>query len=130
MTSAKILIVQDDAAATAALEERLRGLGYTACATVSGGRQALEEAADAPPDVALVDLELEGERRGVEVAEQLGDQFDVPVIYLTSDAEADLSPRAGTARFYGCVLKPVEARQLHLSIQTALSLREQEMQAP
>ncbi len=69
------------------MEERLRGLGYTACATVSSGWQAVETAAGMCPDVALIDLELEGDVSGIEVAEQLVGHFDVPVIYLTNDAE-------------------------------------------
>ena len=127
MTGTKILIVQNGETEAPCLEERLRGLGYMACTTVSSARQAVEEAAAARPDVALVDLDLEGETGGIEVAEQLGGQF-VPVIYLTGDGEADLLQRAGTTRPYGCVLKPVDVRQLHLSIQTALSLHAKEME--
>ena len=126
MTSAKIWIVQNGEDATC-LEERLRGLGYAACSTVSSGRQVVEEAAAGErPDVALIDLGLEGEIGGIEVAEQLGGQFDVPVIYLTSDGEDDLLQRAETTRPYGYVLRPVDTRQLRLSIQTALALHDKE----
>ena len=125
MTGTKILIVQNDQTEAPCLEERLRDLGYTACTTVASGRQAVEEAAGMHPDVVLVDLE--GETRGIEVAEQLGDHFDVPVVCLASDAEADLLQQAETTRPYGYVLKPVAARQLRLSIKTALSLRDQDM---
>ena len=127
MTKAKILIVQNDETGATRLEERLRGLGYTACATASSGRQAVEEAAGRCPDVALIDLGLEGERSGIEVAEQLGGQFDVPVIYLTNDTEESLLQQAETTQPYAYVLKPVDPRQLHLSIRTTLSLHEKEM---
>ena len=125
MTGTKILIVQNGTTEAPGLEERLRGLGYAACTTVSSGRQAVAEAAAARPDVALIDLDLEGEIGG-EVAEQLGGRFDVPVICLTSDDEDDLLQQAETTRSYGCVLKPVDARQLRLSIQTALALHDKE----
>ena len=125
MTTAKILIVQDHDPAAAGLKEPLENLGYTVCATVSSAPRAVEKAAETHPDLALVDLGTEGDGNGVEAAEQLG-RFGVSVIYLTDDVEEALSPRARATHPFGCVLKPVEERQLHLNIQTALSIRERE----
>ena len=88
MTSTKILIVEDDGAAH--LEACLKNLGYTVCAAVSSGREAVEIAGDQRPDLALVDLGLGGEVTGPEVAERLGSRFDVPVVYLTDEVEGDL----------------------------------------
>ena len=51
MTDAKIMIVEDNISDAAHLEECLKNLGYTVCAAVSSGRQALEKAADTHPDL-------------------------------------------------------------------------------
>lgn len=126
MTDAKILIVEDDKPSTAHLEECLENLGYTVCAAVSCGHQAIEKAADLRPDLALVDLGLEGKVSGLETAEQIGSRFDVPVVYLTDEAEGDLLQRAQGTNSFGYVLKPFEKRQLHLNIQTAVSIHERE----
>ena len=126
MTNAKILIVEDDEASAAHLEECLENLGYTVCASVLGGREAIEKAADKHPDLALVDLDLEGEISGLDVAEQIGSKFDVPVVYLIDETEGDLLQRAQETNPFGYVLKPFEARQLHLNIQTAISMHERE----
>ena len=126
MTNAKILIVQNPGPATAALEETLEDLGYTVCATVSSAARAVEAAAEARPDLALIDLGLEGDGNGVEAAEQIGDRFGVDVIYLTDDVEEALSPAARATHPFGYVLRPVDEGQLHLNIQTALSTRESE----
>ena len=144
MANAKILIVQNDHSAAIHLEERLKGtafhlhprikarfapahleerlidLGYTVCATVSSGQQAIEKAAETHPDLALIALELKGEISSIEVAEQIGSE--IPVIYLVDDAGEDLLQRAEATQPYGYVLKPIEERQLHLNIKTALSL--------
>ena len=126
MTSAKILIVQNDTTGATPLAERLRGLGYAACTTVSCGRRAIEEAAAGRPDLALVDLGLAGKPGGIEVAEQLGGQFDVPVIWLTDDAEEDPFQQAAAAPPYGFLLKTIDAPQLRLSIKAALALHARE----
>ena len=121
MVGAKLLIVQGDSG-SAHLEERLRGLGYEVCAAVSCGRQAIEKAVALGPDLALIDLELKGDVNGIEVAEGI----DIPAIYLTDGAEEKLLQRAQATHPFGYVLKPVEDRQLHLNIQTALAIAERE----
>ena len=126
MTDAKIMIVEDNAPGTAHLEECLKNLGYTVCAAISCGRQALEKAADTHPDLSLVNLRLEGEITGPEVAEQIGNRFDIPVLYLIDEAEGDLLQEAQGTNAFGYVLRPFEAQQLHLNILTALSMHEKE----
>ena len=126
MTDAKIMIVEDNAPGTTHLEECLKNLGYTVCAAVSCGRQALEKTADTHPDLALVNLCLGGEITGPEVAEQIGNRFDIPVLYLTDEAEGDLLQQAQATNSFGYVLKPFGEQQLHLNILTALSMHERE----
>ena len=126
MTDAKIMIVEDEASGAAHLEECLKNLGYTVCATVSCGRQAIERAADTHSDLALINLYLEGEVTGPEVAEQIGNQFDVPVVYLIDEAGGDLLQQARATDSFGYVLRPFEERQLHLNILTALTMHERE----
>ena len=126
MPDAKIMIVEDNISDAAHLEECLKNLGYTVCAAVSCGRQAIKKAADTHPDLVLINLCLEGDITGPEVAEQIGSQFDVPVLYLTDEAEGDLLQQAQTTNHFGYVLRPFEERQLHLNIQTALAMHERE----
>ncbi len=126
MTDAKIMIVEDNVSDAAHLEKCLKNLGYTVCATVSCGHQAIEKAADTHPDLALVNLCLEGKITGSEVADQIGSRFGVPVLYLTDEAEGDLLQQAQATNAFGYVLRPFEERQLHLNILTVLSMHERE----
>ena len=126
MTDAKIMIVEDNVSDAAHLEKCLKNLGYTVCATVSCGHQAIEKAADTHPDLALVNLCLEGEITGSEVADQIGSRFDFPVLYLTDEAEGGLLQQAQATNSFGYLLRPFEERQLHLNILTVLSMHERE----
>ena len=126
LTDAKILIVDDDESGAAHLEACLKSLGYTVCAAVSSGRRALESAGAARPDLALVDLGLEGELTGPETGERIGSRFEVPVVYLTDEADGDLLRRARATGPFGYVLRPFEEGQLHLNIQAAVSGHERE----
>ena len=126
MTDAKILIVEDDKPSAAHLKECLENLGYTVCDSIPCGREAIEKAEHKRPDLALVNIGLGGKVTGLETAERIGSKFDVPVVYLTDGAEEDLLQRAQETSSFGYVLKPFEARQLHLNIQTAVSMHERE----
>ena len=122
----EIIIVAQERAVVMQLEAVLAELGYTVAAVASCGRDAVELASDAGPDLALVDLDLHGDLDGPEVGDQLGRGFDVPVVYLTDVTAGDLFERSQATNPYGYVLKPFDPRQLHLSIQTALRLHERD----
>ena len=126
MAAARILLVEPEKPAAEAVAKHLQSLGHTTCAVVASGHQAVEKAAALPLDLALVALDLAGAVDGPEVADQLRQRFDVPVIYLTDGAAGELMQRARATGPFGYVLKPVDARQLRLSIETALGMREKE----
>ena len=120
----EILIVTDGEPQEPDLEGRLRSLGYTACTTVHCGRGAVE-AAGRGADLALVDLGAGGGSGGIETAEQLRDELGVPVVYLTDWNDEGLH-RAEASQPYGFVLKPVDTRQLDLSIRSAMAIHDRE----
>lgn len=122
----EIIIVAQERAVVMQLEAVLAELGYTVAAVASCGRDAVELASDAGPDLALVDLDLHGDLDGPEVGDQLGRGFDVPVVYLTDVTAGDLFERSQATNPYGYVLKPFDPRQLNLSIRTALRLHERD----
>lgn len=126
MANTRILLVEPEASVAEDLAEQLNRAGYAVCAVASSGQQALEEAAQARPALALIDLELAGTPDGPGVADQMRKRFDVPVIYLTGAAAGDLLQRARMTAPFGYVLKPVDARQLRLNIETALCRHEKE----
>ena len=120
----EILIVAQAPAVAMQLKAVLAELGYAVGAVASCGRDAVGIASDARPDLALVDLGLQGNLNGPEVGDQLCGGPDVPVVYLTDVAEGDLFDRAQATNPYGYVLKPFDARQLDLNVRAALCLHE------
>lgn len=125
-SSTKIIIVAQERAVAMQLEAFLTEMGYTVAAVALCGRDAVEQATDARPDLALVDLGLQGDPNGPEVGDQLRGGPGVPVVYLTDVAEGDLFDLAQATNPYGYVLKPLDARQLDLNIRIALCLYERE----
>jgi len=122
----QILIVEDDSDVVGYIEHLLKSLGYGVCAVVSSGEAAMQKAAEAQPDLALIDMMLAGDMDGVGVAEQMRARFNIPVVYLTAYVDQRLLKRAQITEAFGYVLKPFAERRLHLNIEIALYRHEME----
>jgi signal transduction histidine kinase len=120
MTTANILIVEDEGILARGLENRLRRLGYIVAGTAATGEEAIRQAGHKKPDLAIMDIKLKGEMDGIEAARIIRDRFDIPVVYLTAYGDKETLKRAKITEPYGYIRKPVEERELHCNIEIAL----------
>jgi CheY-like chemotaxis protein len=65
MPPTQILVVEDDVIIAMELKDRLQNLGYGVSAVISRGKDAIEKAEKACPDLVLMDIRLKGEMDGV-----------------------------------------------------------------
>jgi signal transduction histidine kinase len=128
VTQNKVLIVEDERIVALDLQYQLRRLGYTVSDVASSGEEALRRTEKTRPDVVLMDIRLGGTLDGVETAEILRDQFDVPVVFLTAYADDRTLQRAKASEPFGYLLKPFEERELQIAIELALYRHSMEQQ--
>ncbi len=117
---AKILVVEDDTNVATVLEARLASFGHDVCDIARSGAAAVRGAVEHRPDLVLMDILLEGDMNGVEAAELIRNQMDVPVVYITCLSEPSLLDRAVKANAYGYILKPYNNVELRYTIEIAL----------
>jgi diguanylate cyclase (GGDEF)-like protein/PAS domain S-box-containing protein len=122
-----ILIVEDERVIAFYLQHQLEALGYRATAVVASGEQAIEKAGQLRPDLVLMDIHLEGALDGIEAAGRIHADYRIPVVFLTAHAEDETLQRAQATLPFGYLVKPVEARELHATLQMALSRRTAEV---
>jgi PAS domain S-box-containing protein len=122
----RILVVEDEAVVALDVKARLQGLGYEVIGPSSTGEEALAKAAEARPDLVLMDIKLRGDLDGIEAARLLRDRLDIPVVYLTAYADPATLERAKLAEPLGFVLKPFAERELHAVVEMALYKRRME----
>jgi PAS domain S-box-containing protein len=120
MSLTKILIVEDEWLVAQGIKESLVDLGYEVVGMAVSGAQTLQVAAEQQPDLVLMDILLQGDMDGIEVAEHLRQQFGIPVVFLTAYADSTTLARAKVVEPYGYILKPFEVRELHSAIEIAL----------
>src|SRR4051812_41419902 len=90
----RILIVEDERITAEHLHDVLMDLGYEVTGLVSSGAEAIAKVQELQPDLALMDIRIQGPMDGTETARILRERFDVPVVYLTAHADRETLNRA------------------------------------
>lgn len=120
MSKNNILVVEDEAIVSKDIQQSLKKLGYNIVGTAATGEKAIVLANEFKPDLVLMDIMLKGEMSGIEAAQQIKAQLNIPVIYLTAYADENTLAKAKVTEPYGYIIKPFKEIDLHTSIEMAL----------
>jgi PAS domain S-box-containing protein len=122
MTSATILVIEDDHIRGPELQERLTSAGYRVLHASLAGTNAIEQVAELHPDLVLMDIAIRGKTDGVQAADLIQSRLEIPVIYIMSNygyGQATLQRSKATGPF-GYIFDPLDAKQIAGTIEVAL----------
>lgn len=120
MGKINVLVVEDESIVSKDIQNSLAKLGYSVVGSAATGEKAIELAGILNPDIILMDIMLKGEMNGIEAAEQIKNQFKIPVIFLTAYADNATLSKAKITEPYGYIIKPFKEIDLHTSIEMAI----------
>jgi PAS domain S-box-containing protein len=120
MEKARILIVEDETIIAMEIVSQLQSLGYEVISIVDTGEKAIQKAEEDKPDLILMDIRIKGEMDGIEAAEIIRSQFGIPVIFSTAYLDQERIERAKITMPFGYVLKPIQERDLKVTLEMAL----------
>lgn len=126
MTKQKILIVEDEQVVAEDLRRLVTRLGYEVVGTAANAEDALRLVEEKRPHMVLMDIRIQGPIDGIEVAEQIYTEYEIPVSYLTAYADESTLERAKSTLPFGYILKPFEERTVQTTIELALYRNEME----
>jgi CheY-like chemotaxis protein len=112
MTSARMLIVEDERLIAQALRRRVAALGYTVVGLAASGEDAIVQVTKLHPDAVLMDIGLRGAMDGIDAARRIRAQAPIPVIYLSASTDAPTVARAWQSAPAGYLVKPVSDHAL------------------
>ncbi len=121
MQNLKILIVEDDILIANDVKQLLSDWGYTVVGCADNFDDALSLFEQSQPDIALVDVQIVGEKDGVHTATAFNLLRRIPIIFLTAQADFQTVTRAKNAEPSAYLLKPFDERHLHISLDLAIS---------
>ncbi len=135
MTSARILVVEDENITAEDIGEGLIKMGYEVSAIVSKGEDAIKKAEELLPDLIIMDIRLKGKIDGIEAAEEIRRRFGIPVIYLTAYFDENTVERAKITEPSGYLIKgdssflnkPFDESELHTAIELTLYKHKMEL---
>ena len=123
-----ILVVEDEAIVAMDIAQRLKRAGYDVPAVAATGEVALRTLEELHPDLVLMDILLKGEKNGIETAREIKDQFEIPVIFLTGQADESTQEQVKNTGAYGFILKPIDTASLLPNVELALARHAFEVQ--
>ena len=122
----KILIVEDEMIIGAKISMYITNMGYEVIGLLAKGEEALVHIRSNRPDIILLDIRLKGELDGIETAQEMQLEYDIPVIYITANSDDVHFNRAKSTRPQAFISKPVKRLDLHRAIELTLARLEHE----
>lgn len=100
-----LLLVEDDAILALHTRARLEALGFGVETAASGEQAVARAAAEPPPDLVLMDIDLGPRINGTEAARRILAAREVPIVFLTMHSEPGWVDLVKGITRYGDVLK-------------------------
>ena len=119
MSKLKVLIVEDDLMISESLKDILRILNHKVVGVADNADEAIELCNKDLPDLTLLDIQISGDIDGVDLAEIIRDQFDIPFIFTTAYADNETVLRARDKGPFGYLVKPYGVKEVNAAIQIA-----------
>ena len=120
MTRRRILIVEDEGIIARDLQRQLTDMGYDTVGIATDAAEAIATAEEHHPDLALMDIHLNGKEDGIDAAIALRSRLGIPSIFVTAYATREVVSKAKTAAPVGYLIKPFDELRLRTTIEIGL----------
>lgn len=117
----KILVVEDEMIIGAKISMQLTGLGYEVTGVLPRGEEVISHIGGEKPDIVILDIQLKGKLDGIETAALIEAGFQIPVIYLTANADDATFGRAKHTKPAAFISKPYKQIDLQRAIELTIS---------
>ncbi len=107
MAQIKVMIVEDELITAEAIAILLKKLNYNPIAIISSGEEAISKIKNLNLDLILMDIILAGTMDGIETANFINKNYDIPIIFITAYGDKKTLNRAKLSEPYGYIVKPI-----------------------
>ncbi len=121
MGKVRILVVEDEIIIADNICEALEDLGYEVSEPAITYSEAIETIQEFQPDLAILDIQLSGKKDGIDIAQNIKANYNIPFIFLTSNSDSQTVGRAKEVSPSAYLVKPFSKDELYTSIEIALS---------
>jgi DNA-binding LytR/AlgR family response regulator len=120
MNPVKILITEDEFPIALDMKWRLEKMGYEVQGIVASYEEVLLCLAGQPADLVLMDIQLRGQKTGIDAARTLYSTFHIPVVFVTAFSDAATINQALEVMPFGYIIKPFKDADIDAAVKVAL----------
>ncbi|WP_162555822.1 response regulator [Reichenbachiella versicolor] len=116
----QILIVEDDQWIAESLSEMLEVLNHDVVSVVDSYDAAITMLEEVKVEIALLDIQIRGEKTGIDLAEKIKNDYHIPFIFTTAYADKETIKKASVQSPYGYLVKPYGMKDISVSFDFAI----------
>lgn len=116
----EIFVIEDELIIADNICSILNSFGYKTPEPAISYTEAIEYLENNNPDLVLIDIILAGKKDGIDLAETINERFNIPFLFLTSNADEITVGRAKNTYPKGYIVKPFTKKEIYAAIEIAL----------
>jgi DNA-binding LytR/AlgR family response regulator len=114
------LIVEDDLQIAESLSDILEILDHKVVGIAESYEEGVKLLEEGDIELALLDIQLNGEKSGIDLAERIKNDFQVPFVFTTAYADKETIQKASLHSPYGYIVKPYGMKDINAGIEIAI----------
>ncbi|MGB0424793.1 MAG: response regulator, partial [Flavobacteriales bacterium] len=120
MKSIKILVVEDEPLVAEDIASHVEEMGFEVAGIAYSGAEAIKMIDSLDIDAALLDIRLEDDISGIDVAKHIRKNKMIPFLFVTSHSDRGTLDEAKITQPAGYIVKPFDENDLFASLEIAL----------
>lgn len=119
----RLLVVENDRVTARDLEAILRRRGFDLVGVAYSANQAFDILRRDKPDLVILDIQLDGPEDGIDLARQFGEEFGIPVVFVTGYSEEAILQRARAVQPAAFLRKPFSDAEIAVCLDSVVERR-------
>ncbi len=103
-----VMIAEDELIVALDIKNTLISLGYKVTSIVASGEELLLKVPNEKPCLILLDISLSGKINGIECADILNKNYNIPYIFLSGYSDSEMRDKIKGLNFAGYLRKPFD----------------------
>lgn len=117
----KVGILDDEVVICETLSKYLKALGYEVPDYAMSYEEGMDLLKNEQPDIMLLDVNIGGEKTGIDLARHIRENYNIPLIFISSYSDSATVQQAKSVQANGYLVKPFTKEDLFTAIEMALA---------
>lgn len=124
-----VLIVEDESLVALEISGYIQELGYNVIGIASNFTKALDYVGKSAVDLILMDVYIKGSKDGIQTAQEIHKESDIPVIYISAFSDDETLDRAVQTNPVAYLVKPFNRKELQVAMKIALNRKKRKQES-